>query len=98
MVPVGTRPGTAVTIVTFIVSAFWHGFYPGYYIFFVLLAFVQEIAKDTRRLFRPYFVSRDANGKEKRNYFYDFVTYLLVFYCVSYMATSFVVCFFYSFF
>lgn len=31
---------------TFVVSAFWHGFYPSYYLMFVMAAFLQEINKD----------------------------------------------------
>jgi lysophospholipid acyltransferase len=38
------------TIGTYSVSAFWHGFYPGYYIFFVLSAFQTLAAQGTQRL------------------------------------------------
>ena len=31
---------------TFIVSAFWHGFYPFYYVMFFFAAILQEISKD----------------------------------------------------
>lgn len=31
---------------TFIVSAFWHGFYPFYYVMFFLAAILSEVAKD----------------------------------------------------
>ena len=34
---------------TFVVSAFWHGFYPSYYIMFVLAAILNEINKDVYR-------------------------------------------------
>lgn len=40
---------------TFIVSAFWHGFYPFYYVMFFLAAILSEVAKDifkARILFR----------------------------------------------
>jgi hypothetical protein len=31
---------------TFVVSAFWHGFYPSYYVMFVFAAVLSEINKD----------------------------------------------------
>jgi len=34
---------------TFVVSAFWHGFYPSYYFMFVMAAVLQEINKDFYR-------------------------------------------------
>jgi len=41
---------------TFIVSAFWHGFYPFYYVLFFFAALFSEVAKDmykARIIFRP---------------------------------------------
>ena len=43
--PKGKKPGFRASLATFTTSAFWHGFYPGYYLSFVLAAFVQTIAK-----------------------------------------------------
>lgn len=43
--PKGKKPGFRATLATFVTSAFWHGFYPGYYLTFVLAAFVQTAAK-----------------------------------------------------
>lgn len=43
--PKGKKPGFRATLATFVTSAFWHGFYPGYYLAFVLAAFVQTAAK-----------------------------------------------------
>ncbi|KAF2457104.1 MBOAT, membrane-bound O-acyltransferase family-domain-containing protein [Lineolata rhizophorae] len=54
--PKGRKPGFKATLATFFTSAFWHGFYPGYYLTFVLASFMQHIAKNTRRLFRPFFM------------------------------------------
>ena len=44
--PVGKRPGMKENMITFLVSAFWHGFYPFYYIMFFLAAILSEVAKD----------------------------------------------------
>lgn len=43
--PKGKKPGFRATLATFVTSAFWHGFYPGYYLTFVLAAFMQNTAK-----------------------------------------------------
>jgi len=43
--PKGKKPGFRATLATFVTSAFWHGFYPGYYMAFILASFVQTIAK-----------------------------------------------------
>jgi lysophospholipid acyltransferase len=43
--PKGKKPGFRATLATFVTSAFWHGFYPGYYLAFILAAFVQQVAK-----------------------------------------------------
>lgn len=45
--PRGKKPGFRATMATFVTSAFWHGFYPGYYMTFVLGALIQQVAKRT---------------------------------------------------
>ncbi len=49
--PKGKRPGFRASLATFVTSAFWHGFYPGYYLTFVLAAFLQTVAKSKLSLF-----------------------------------------------
>jgi lysophospholipid acyltransferase len=43
--PRGKKPGFRASMATFVTSAFWHGFYPGYYLTFMLASFVQTVAK-----------------------------------------------------
>ena len=43
--PKGKKPGFRASLATFTTSALWHGFYPGYYLAFVLASFVQTAAK-----------------------------------------------------
>lgn len=43
--PIGKKPGFRATLATFVTSALWHGFYPGYYLTFVLASFIQTVAK-----------------------------------------------------
>eukprot|EP00871_Galdieria_phlegrea_P001806 jgi/Galph1/2626/GphlegSOOS_G1317.1 len=38
---------------TFVISAFWHGFYPGYYLFFISMSLVTAIHRKIRRQLRP---------------------------------------------
>lgn len=43
--PRNKKPGFRASMATFGTSAFWHGFYPGYYLSFLLASFVQTAAK-----------------------------------------------------
>jgi lysophospholipid acyltransferase len=43
--PKGKKPGFRASMATFVTSAFWHGFEPGYYLTFVLASFIQNVAK-----------------------------------------------------
>ena len=54
--PAGRKPGFVATLATFVTSAIWHGFYPGYYFAFVTGAFAQTVGKLYRRNLRPHFV------------------------------------------
>lgn len=47
------KPGFKSTLVTFVVSALWHGVNPAYYATFVLGSFIQSLAKQMRRFVRP---------------------------------------------
>jgi lysophospholipid acyltransferase len=49
------QPSTMSTYATFIVSAFWHGFYPGYYFSFVSGALFVETSRQLRRDLGPLF-------------------------------------------
>jgi hypothetical protein len=45
---------------TFVVSAFWHGFYPSYYVMFVFAAILSEVNKDvfkSKVIFNQYIPS-----------------------------------------
>jgi lysophospholipid acyltransferase len=46
---VGQKPGVLNNMATFLVSAFWHGFYPFYYIMFFFAGLLGEVAKDFYR-------------------------------------------------
>lgn len=71
---------TVATMVTFLLSAFWHGYYPGYYLTFLGMAWLTDISRNCRKYLRPLFLTR----LEKYRLFYDisgwFFTQLLLAY------------------
>ncbi|KAF2012636.1 MBOAT-domain-containing protein [Aaosphaeria arxii CBS 175.79] len=75
--PKGKKPGFRATLATFVTSAFWHGFYPGYYLSFVLASFLQTIAKNGRRLVRPLFLTPDGKAPLPSKKYYDIFTIFL---------------------
>ncbi|KAI4215073.1 MAG: hypothetical protein LQ351_002388 [Letrouitia transgressa] len=75
--PKGKKPGFRASLATFTTSAFWHGFYPGYYLSFVLAAFLQTIAKNFRRHVRPFFLTPDGQRPTSYKVYYDILSYLL---------------------
>ncbi|EPE07275.1 mboat family protein [Ophiostoma piceae UAMH 11346] len=77
--PRGKKPGFRASMATFVTSAFWHGFFPGYYLSFVLASFIQTVAKNCRRLFRPFFFSDPATLKKplpSKAWLYDPLSWL----------------------
>lgn len=74
--PRGKKPGFRASLATFTTSAFWHGFYPGYYLSFVLASFIQTTAKNMRRNFRPFFVDPKTGAPLPSKKLYDVVSWL----------------------
>ena len=50
--PIGRQQGLRANLITYLISAFWHGFYPGYYYTFVTGAFVTIAEKRVWRRYR----------------------------------------------
>jgi len=73
----GKKPGFKSTLFTFATSAFWHGTRPGYYLTFVLGAFMQTIGKIYRRNFRPIFLQADGKTPKSTKVFYDIVCFFV---------------------
>jgi hypothetical protein len=48
-------------VATFLVSAFWHGFYAGFYLSFASFAFLNIASHMMSRLFRPVVSTRDGS-------------------------------------
>ncbi|CAG5176041.1 uncharacterized protein ALTATR162_LOCUS8283 [Alternaria atra] len=88
--PKGQKPGFRATLATFVTSAFWHGFYPGYYLAFVLAAFVQTAAKNGRRLIRPLFMTPDGKSPLPSKKYYDLFTVFLTQTVFAYVVAPFI--------
>ncbi|KAI9854552.1 MAG: lysophospholipid acyltransferase [Trichoglossum hirsutum] len=89
--PRGKKPGFRASMATFITSAFWHGFYPGYYLTFILASFLQTVAKRFRRHIRPFFLSADGKTPTKYKIYYDICGYLATQASFSFVAAPFIV-------
>lgn len=78
------RLATGKTLGVFVLSAFWHGFYPGYYMTFVLAAFYVYAGRGIRRKIRPHF---------QKNRFtiaiYGCITWLCTMFAIDYSVASF---------
>ncbi|KAM5353757.1 hypothetical protein ACJ41O_000407 [Fusarium nematophilum] len=74
--PRGKKPGFRASLMTFGTSALWHGFYPGYYLSFVLASFIQTAAKNFRRHVRPFFLDPLTGNPSPKKKYYDFASYL----------------------
>ncbi|KAF5663668.1 putative membrane-bound O-acyltransferase domain-containing protein [Fusarium heterosporum] len=74
--PRGKKPGFRASLMTFGTSALWHGFYPGYYLSFVLASLIQTVAKNFRRHVRPFFLDPVTGNPSPNKKYYDFASYL----------------------
>jgi lysophospholipid acyltransferase len=93
-------PKNIRTYGTYFVSAFWHGFYPGYYLFFLYAALLTETGRVFRRYLRPLFLhpeTVDDKGKAVEGkprwfkIFYDVVGILLTLIFTNFGGVGFVV-------
>ncbi|KAL6850897.1 Lysophospholipid acyltransferase [Amphichorda felina] len=73
--PRGKKPGFRASMLTFFTSALWHGFYPGYYLSFVLASLIQTAAKHFRRHVRPFFLDPLTGNPSSKKLYYDVATF-----------------------
>ncbi|RYP79486.1 hypothetical protein DL769_002941 [Monosporascus sp. CRB-8-3] len=88
--PRNKRPGFRASLATFVTSAFWHGFYPGYYLAFVLGSFVQTVARKLRRNIRPFFLDPVSQQPLPTKKYYDFVSWLTTQATFSFVVAPFI--------
>lgn len=72
-------------LVTYVLSAFWHGFYPGYYLTFLGGAFFTLAARNARRCIRPMFQSN-----AQLRLIYDILTYITTRVIMAYLIFPFI--------
>ncbi|KAI9653843.1 MAG: lysophospholipid acyltransferase [Bathelium mastoideum] len=88
--PKGKKPGFRASMATFVTSAFWHGFEPGYYMTFVLASFLQTIAKNGRRLLRPFFMTPDGSRPTANKRYYDVFSWFITQTAFSFTTAPFI--------
>ncbi|EAW08634.1 lysophospholipid acyltransferase [Aspergillus clavatus NRRL 1] len=88
--PKGKKPGFRASMATFTTSAFWHGFYPGYYLTFVLGSFIQTVAKNFRRYIRPFFLTPDGSQPLPSKRYYDVFSWLVTQLTMSFVVMPFI--------
>ncbi|XP_032777415.2 lysophospholipid acyltransferase 1 [Daphnia magna] len=79
------RTGRFQTVLTYCLSAMWHGFYPGYYITFLGGALCTLASRAVRRSVRPFFLKNRATHR-----FYDVLTFITTRIVMAYLTFSFV--------
>ena len=89
--PKGKTPGFRASLITFTTSAFWHGFYPGYYLTFTLAALIQTVAKNFRRHIRPFFFDPDGKSSTSNKRYYDVFSLVVTHLAFSFTVTPFVI-------
>ncbi|GAB0135384.1 hypothetical protein EsDP_00003724 [Epichloe bromicola] len=87
--PRGKKPGFRASLMTFGTSAFWHGFYPGYYLTFVLASLIQTASKNLRRFVRPFFLDSITGQASPKKKYYDIASFLLTQLTFSFATTPF---------
>ncbi|RMJ26850.1 MBOAT family [Aspergillus sp. HF37] len=89
--PKGKKPGFRASLATFATSAVWHGFYPGYYLTFVLGSFIQTAGKSFRRYIRPFFLSQDGSKPTPYKRYYDALSLVVTQLTLSFAVVPFVI-------
>lgn len=87
----GKKPGFKSTLFTFATSAFWHGTRPGYYLTFIVGAFMQTLGKIYRRNLRPIFLQADGKTPKSTKVFYDIVSYFVTQLAFGFVCQPFVI-------
>ncbi|KAJ2040775.1 Lysophospholipid acyltransferase 1, partial [Coemansia sp. S2] len=79
---------TAATVMTFLVSAWWHGFYPGYYLTFVIAALVSSAARTLRRNLNPLVTQTNSPNAK---FAYNIAGWALSKYTLDFVVSPFMV-------
>lgn len=74
---------------TFLVSALWHGLYPGYYLFFIQCAVFMSIADLLHEMAMPFFTKEDGTPKYPQQYLLNVLVPISTLACLDYLAITF---------
>ncbi|KAI9493896.1 MBOAT, membrane-bound O-acyltransferase family-domain-containing protein [Zychaea mexicana] len=76
--PPNTKPTSFTLFITYLTSAIWHGFYPGYYWLFIPFGMFQALSRRIRRVVRPLVMTADDHPVPLRvqKMVYDIMGYL----------------------
>lgn len=83
-------PSSVNLYFTYLVSALWHGFYPGYYLFFLSVAAATVVHRQVRRTIRPRFMAPDGKTPGPFKPLYDVLSAIATSVTVNYFIMSFV--------
>lgn len=83
-------PSSVNLYFTYLVSAFWHGFYPGYYMFFLSVAAATVVHRQVRRTIRPRFMAADGKTPGPYKLLYDVFSAVATSVTLNYFIMSFV--------
>jgi len=84
------RLPVAPVALTFLNSAVWHGFYPGYYYSFMTASFIIQIARVIRRNIRPWFLRSDGVTPKSTKVYYDIASVFVTSFTLNYIMAPFV--------
>lgn len=76
-------------ILTFLISALWHGLYPGYFLFFGMGATFGTFTSLFWYVLVPYFYDADGKPIYPRKYFLDVTSTIVIWLYIDYMAPTF---------
>jgi lysophospholipid acyltransferase 1/2 len=79
------------TFGVFMLSAFWHGLYPGYYLTFIFFGCLVIAGRKIRHNVRPLFLKNSLTRT-----LYSILTWFFTIFAINYTATPFVLLEFYS--
>ncbi|KAJ3268747.1 lysophospholipid acyltransferase [Terramyces sp. JEL0728] len=72
---------------TFFISAFWHGFYPGYYLSFLWSVPLMVVGRTARKHLRPVFIQGTLKPYKK---VYDVIGYLATLFSLNFLYMPFI--------
>lgn len=89
--PISQKPNFFSVYGTYFISSLWHGFYAGYYLFFLSSAVGTWVSRDFRSKIRPQFFNSDGSEIQPWKKIYDFLGFVIVQHLKGYMSSAFIV-------